>query len=276
MAEIKFNISFDLGTVLDITRAVNKEVFPLLNQAVRAVAQQTAADWQKEVQQAKLWSGEKDNYAQSITWRMTGDFSAVVEAGYKHAAAIETGRPAYDMKQMLGTSTKVRRTESGKRFLVIPMRQNVKKLQAAGLYGAAKVLEASIITGQTTRAAGEVTHLSPKAGMSKASKQTPFLSDPRTRSEAKVAQNIYAWGQKLSRTDAGQHKWAQNLYKFDTSTPGGGKSSAYMTFRIMMEGQSGWILPAQPGQHLAKKVTDAMRPKAQAAFAAAVKKQLGG
>ncbi len=275
MADIKFGITFDLGSVLEITRIVNKEVFPLLHQAVRAVAQQGASDWQREIQQAKLWSGEKDAYAATVKWKMTGDFSAVIESDYKYAAEIETGRPARDLKKMLDTSTKVRRTESGKRFLVIPMRHNVKKLQAAGLYGVAKALEASIISGQGQRASGEVTHLSPKAGMSKSSKQSPYLSNPTTQGEYMVNQNNYAWGQKLSKADAGEHKWAQGLYRFNTSA-GKGKSSSYLSFRIMMEGSSGWIVPAQPGQYLARKVTTALQPKAQNAFAAAIKKQLGG
>lgn len=275
MATITFNISFDLGNVLDAKAVVTKQVFPLLHQAVNAVGQKTAADWQEAVYGAKLWSGEKDAYAKSITWKMTGDFSGVVEATYKHAAEIETGRPARDLKQMLGTSTKVRRTESGKRFLVIPMRHNVKKLQAAGLGGMAKALSASSIVGQGQRASGEVTHLSPTTGMSKSPKQTPFLSNIKTKGEMTVPKNEYSWGNRLSAKQAGQHKWAQGLYRFNTSTQGGAKSSAYLSFRIMMEGQQGWVVPAQPGLFLAKKVTDAMRPKAQAAFAEAVKKQLG-
>lgn len=274
MAQMNLKISFDLGSLLDVKAIVNKQVFPLLNQAVRAVAQQTAAEWQQEVYQAKLWVGEKDAYAQSITWRMTGDFTAVVEATYKHAQAIETGRPAYDLKQMLNTSTKVRRTEDGRRFLVIPLRHNVSKLQAAGLYGAAKALEASAVIGQGQRPSGEVTYLSPKSGMSKSPKQSPFLSSLKTKGAMMVPQNNYAWGQKLSRADAGEHKWAQNLYRFNTSTPGGASSSAYLTFRVMIEGQTGWIKKAQPGQYLAKKVTDKMQPKAQAAFAEAIKRQL--
>ncbi len=270
------NISFDLGSVLDIRKVVNRQVFPLLNQAVRAVAEQTRNDWVEEVYRAKLWAGEKDAYAATITWRMTGDFTAIVESNYKHDQAIETGRGPYDLKRMLNTSTKVRRTEDGRRFLVIPMRHSMAKLQAAGLYDHAKSLEASMITGQSLRASGEVTHLSPKAGMSPAApnKQTPFLSNPKTGSSMMVPQNQYAWGQKLSKADAGQHKWAQGLYRFDTSTPGGAKSSAFMSFRIMVEGSQGWIIPAQPGQHLARKVQEKMQPKAQKAFSMAIKRQL--
>lgn len=275
MADMKLRISFDLGSVLDISKTITAQTAPLLNQAVRAVAQAVANNWEGEVHQAKLWQGERDAYASSIDWEMTGDFTAVVRADYKHAREIEEGRPARDLKKMLGTSDKVRRTEKGKRFLVIPLRHNVKKLQAAGLAGVAEALEASMVTGETTRLSGEVTHLSPQTGMSKSPHQKPFLSDRRTKAEARVAQNIYNWGSKLSSKQAGRNKWAQGLHRFDTSTPGSSKSSEYLTFRIMMEGQSGWVVPAQPGQYIAKKVVDAIQPKAEQAFAAAVKKDFG-
>ncbi len=278
---INFKISFDLGQTLDVGGIINRQVFPLLNQAVRAIAQQTASNWQAEVHQAKLWSGERDAYAKSITWRMIGDFSAVIESDYKHAAEIEDGRPARDLKRMLDTSLKVRRTEDGRRFLVIPLRHNMAKLQAAGIYEQAKALSASTIVGKTERESGEVMRLSPKTGMSKSANQSPYLSNPKTKSAYMVSQNIYGWGQRLSRgalkgagADKGTQKWAQNMYRFDTSTPGGGKSSSYLTFRMMMEGSTGWVVPPQPGMHLARKVTDAMRPKAQDAFAQAVKMAL--
>ena len=64
------------------------------------------------------------------------------------------------------------------------------------------------------------------------------------------------------------------MVKMNTSTPGGSKSSSYLTFRVMKEGSLKWVVPAQPGQHLAKKVSDDMAPKAQQAFAMAIKKQL--
>ncbi|MGL4458070.1 MAG: hypothetical protein ACRCUB_06685, partial [Plesiomonas shigelloides] len=94
MANLKLSINFDLGSKLDMMKIVDKQVFPLLNQAVRAVAAQTAANWAQAVYSAKLWSGEKDAYAKSITWKMTGDFTGYVEATYKYAEDIENGRPA--------------------------------------------------------------------------------------------------------------------------------------------------------------------------------------
>lgn len=63
MNEIKLNLGTELSGTLALQGIINKQVFPLLNQAVRAIAQQTAADWQENIYGAKLWSGEKDAYA---------------------------------------------------------------------------------------------------------------------------------------------------------------------------------------------------------------------
>ena len=280
MADLNIKFSFDLGSTLDLQGIINKQVFPLLNQAVRAVAQQTASNWQANVYQAKLWSGEKDAYAATIKWRMTGDFTAVVESDYRYDQEIETGRPARDLKRMLGTSLKVRRTEDGRRFLVIPLRHNVSKLKEAGIYHMASDLDASTIVNQTERASGEVTRLSPTSGMSPSAKQTPFLSNTKTKQAQMVTKNHYAWGDRLNKSNmrAGMlpdtKKWAQGLHRFDTSTPGGAKSSAFLTFRIMIEGSSGWVIPPQPGQDIAKKTAEAMQPKATKAFEEAIRRTL--
>ena len=42
-----------------------------------------------------------------------------------------------------------------------------------------------------------------------------------------------------------------------------------------MEGSSGWIVPAQPGLHLAQQVAEEMQPLADAAFSEAIKRDLG-
>lgn len=288
MAQLKYSITFDLGAKLDVTAMVNKQVFPLLNQAVKALAQQTAANWQEAVYGAKLWSGEKDAYAQSIRWEMTGDFSAVVLTDYKHAEAIETGRPARDLKKMLDTSQKVRRTESGKRFLVIPFRHNtpgngaLAKPMPTSVHALAKNMEGSSIAGHHLRDVGEVMRLSPKSGMSKSANQSPFLTNTKTKAAAQTAGRSYAWGGRISAAimkqaglDPKEHKNMLGMIRFQhAKLPGAKRSSQYMTFRIMVEGSSGWIVPAQPGQFLAKKVVEEMRPKAQQAFAEAIKQTL--
>lgn len=268
MANLTFNISFDLGKVLDLAAVVNKQVFPLLNQAVNAVAQQTAADWQKAIYQAKLWSGEKDAYAQSISWKMTGDFSAVVEATYKHAEEIESGRPARDLKRMLNYSLKVRQSKTGTRYLYIPFRHNTPGNSAHApampqdIYDLAKQLAPSSITGQVSRVSGTGAY------------------DTKTQQLLTVPQNTYHWGQRLPAGLSQKLKPHHatdihaGMYRFDTSTPGGAKSSQYLTFRTMSEKSKGWLVPAQPGQNIARGVTEQMQPKANAAFAEAIKRTL--
>jgi len=268
-----YSIQINLGSTMDILGIINKEVFPYLHQAVNAVGNKLAQNWQEEVYKAKLWSGEKDQYAKSISWQMTGDFSGYVEATYKWAEEIESGRPERDLKKMLNTSLKVRRTKSGKRFLVIPFRHNVKDMPDE-LYAQAKALEASKVTGQTQRRSGEITFLSRKTGMQPAKRQTPFLTNVRTHGPMMVNQAQYKWGGRIHAgyfgpNPKGKVDHAAGMVRFDTSS-GKQKSSAYMTFRIMMEGQQGWVVKPQPGQWIARKVRDDMAPKAEEAFKAAM------
>ena len=292
MSAISYQINLTGGAKQDILWALNQQILPHMHQAVRAIAQHTTAQWQAKVHSAKLWSGEKDLYAGSISWKMTGELSAMVEADYKHASEIETGRPARDLKRMLDTSNKVRRTTQGKRFLVIPFRHNTPGNNALApsmpqaIYGMAKGMEASTVTSSwRKRRAGEVTMLSPKTGMqpAPAHQQTPFLSRVDTKSAATVAKRTYAWGGAMSNSamkqagiDPETRRRYAGMVKMDTSTPGGAKSSAYLTFRIMAEGSKGWIVPAQPGQYIAKKVAEEMQPKATEVFQAAVTQMLKG
>ncbi|EDY2030035.1 hypothetical protein GTB64_004477 [Salmonella enterica] len=271
------SITFTMGNVLDMLQVVNKEVFPYMHQAVDVVGKQVAARWVEAVQGAKLWSVEKDAYAQSISWKMTGDFTGYVEATYKYAKEIEEGRPARDLKRMLGTSLKVRRTKTGSRFLVIPFRHNLKSMPPA-LAAQAKALSASSITGMGQRRSGEITALSPAFGMralgEKRQKRSPFLSNPATKGAMMVSQAQYKWGGRIAAgffgpNPKGKSDIAAGMVRMDTSS-GKQKSSAYMTFRIMSEKSQGWIVPSQPGQYIARGVTEKIKPEAEKLFSKAM------
>lgn len=280
MAE--FKVSVDLSQVMGAATIINRQVFPLVNQAVKAIASQTAHNWMAEVYRAKLWSGEKNKYAASINWKMTGDFSAVVESDYKNADEIETGRPPYDLKQMLSTSPKVRRTKDGRRFMIIPLRANspgndaLAQSMPPAVYAAASQLKASTIVGQAKRASGEMTSIHSKWGTRPLNKQTPFLSSTAMRSTFMVNKNVYKWGGKLDTSNmpglnAADKKRYQGMVRMDNQTPGGKTYSSYLNFRVMMENSPGWIIPARPGLYLAKKTADAMQPLAEKVLQEAVK-----
>lgn len=255
-----FRIRVDLAELLNSVAVVNATVFPLLSQAVEGLAQRAAEDWSEAVYRAKLWSGEKDAYVASLSYRMTGDFSAEVEATYKNAEAIETGRPAYDLKQMLSTSMKVRNSKRG-RYLIIPFRHQTPGADAIGrpmpaaIYAQAKELGASAIALQGRRASGTGAY------------------DIKTRRAMTVTARKYLWGDALPAGLAPKMLTRHHsdpyagMHRFQT-----GKGSSYISFRLMGEWQTGaWIIGAREGLYLARAVSEALQPKAEAAFQQAVR-----
>lgn len=286
MPEIKYSLNFDFGNTFDITKIINAQVLPQMSQAVDAIGQATASKWQEAVYKAKLWQGEKQAYANSIKWVFKqGEMHGYVEAAYKYAQEIETGRPARDLKKMLETSPKVRRTKDGRKFLVIPFRHNTTGNNALSrampqfIYNMAQNMGKSHVTGAGLRPTGEVTLLSRKFGMKTAPVQTPFLYNPKSKKHSMTAKMSYAWGGRLTHAallqagaTAEQAKRYAGMVRMETSTPGGSKSSSYLTFRVMMEGSQGWITKPQAGKKIAESVTNEMRPLAERIFQEAAKR----
>lgn len=249
MSAINYRITLQLGDKMDLSAGINAILMPLVNQAVNGIAQATAARWIEAVQRAKLWSGEKDAYAKTINYRMTGNFSAVVESDYRYAQDIETGRPARDLKKMLDTSLKVRTTKDGTRYLIIPFRHNFSSAPPD-----AKGLGLSTIVGHTKRASG-----------------TGAWS-LLTQSPTTVRQRKYNWGDRLTGADVPRNQ--QGMVRMNTATGAAKKSSALLTFRVMSEKSRGWIIPSQPGLNIAKSVSEEMQPMAEEFLAEAIKRTL--
>lgn len=263
---LEFRIRLQLDGLPAVRAAIYQQVYPLLTEAVGAVAQQTALNWQAAVRDAKLWVGEKDAYAASIQVKMTGAFSALVWTDYKLAQQIEDGRPARDLKRMLNTSLKVRTGKRGQRYLVIPFRHSTPGKNATGpsmpehVYKAAKKLEPSSVTGMTTRLSGT------------------GAMDVKTRQFLTVPQRVYKWGGRLPPGMMGPNPKGKvdrfaGMVRFQEP----GKSprySQYLTFRVMSEDSRGWIIPAKPGLKIVKGVVDDMQPVAEEIFREAVKRSV--
>ncbi len=252
-----FKISVDLSPLLDaIDHVVDGVILPRLSQAVLAVAQQASIDWKEGVARAKLWDGEKKSYMQSITWTRTGQFSAVVSSDYRYADDIETGRPARDLKKMLDTSMKVRTSKKGVRYMIIPFRHGTpgsnNNPMPKETYKESRMLPASRVTSMGRRISGL------------------HAVDRHTRKLLTVAQRNYSWGGRLQSPSKNHN----GMVRFDTSS-GKAKSSLYLTFRVMSEKSTGWIIPAQPGQHIIKAVVDRLQPLAEKAFKQAITLDLG-
>ena len=156
---------------------------------------------------------------------------------------------------------KVRLSKKGLRYLIIPFRHNTPgnaahaKPMTDDVYQQAKQLSLSTITGHGRRVSG-----------------TGAWSI-KTQAPATVRQRTYNWGERLVGAAIPHNQ--QGMVRMNTATGAGKKSSAYLTFRVMSESSKGWIIPAQPGQLLAKKVADDMRPKAEAAITEAIRRTFG-
>lgn len=269
--------------------AIAQALLPRVSGAVEAIAIHTQKTWGERIRQARgIWWVERNRYVESLKWRMTGPYSAEVGTDEPVAELIEKGRPARDLKRMLNTSKKVRRTEKGRRFLVIPFRHNTPGSDALApsmspqAYKMAKGMKLTTITGETKRPSGQVMTLSPRFGMRPSSQQTPFASDIRTRGfnyyasgAWQTTRRVYDWGGRLTAKRlraAGMDEDEVRRYAGMVRVKDTGKNRGnYLTFRIMAEGQSGWIVPAKPGLWLAREVANTMQPVAEAIMAEAAK-----
>lgn len=254
----------DMTPLVAVQNAVYQAALQRLHGAVEGVLVNMAADWQTAVHKARLWSGERTAYADSITWRMTGDLKGEVEATYRLAEQIENGRPSYDLKQMLGSSLKTRVSKKGARYLIIPFRHNTPGYTAHAddmpdhVYAIARTLAQSRITGMGTRASG-----------------TGAL-DINTRKALQVPQAKYFWGGRLDPGSMGPNPKGKvdrfaGMVRFEDTAAKGKPKSIYMTFRVMTEHSKGWIIGPRPGLKLADGLTQKWGPIAQQEFIAAVK-----
>lgn len=250
-----YRVSVDLSGILPLITDAVQSMLPQLSQAIALTAEHGANEWKGSVMKARLWAGEKQPYIESIKWKMTGDFSAEIWSDYPLADEIEKGRPARDLKKMLQTSKKTRTSARGNKYLIIPFRHNTPGQDAhapampSNIYDVAKQLTPSKVL-------------------------TPGSKKPATRLSASghtVVQHSYQWNGRLPAGLAPKlkphHKTDiyAGMVRMDTSS-GKQKSSAYLTFRVMSERSSGWIIQARPGLEIASKVADDLQPVLETAI----------
>ena len=256
-------IAVDLANLANLGPLVRAAVFGQLQAAVQMVVETGEERWREAVQAAPLWQGERDAYAASITSRMTGAFSGEITSDYRYVEDIETGRPAYDLKRMLNTSMKVRVSKTGKRYLIIPIRHGVPESgqnpMPANVYAQARQLAPSRVIGQGQRVSGT------------------GAFDLQARQPVTVAARKYVWGGRLApgarQLGSAKRDPHAGMVRFDTSS-GKSKSSTYLTFRVMVEGSSGWVVGARPGLWIASAVGESLQRMADVDFPTAVEADL--
>ncbi len=246
----EYEISIDVAPLVQLLSASGEIVAQNISNVVAATAQSCWDRWTGAIMVAPgISAAEKLEYAGSVKVRSINGFEAEIWSDYKYASEIETGRPARDLKRMLDTSTKVRISAKGARYLIIPMRHNTPGNTAhadampQSVYDIAKNLSVSSIVGTTTRLSGL------------------NASSLATGAPMTVPQNIYNWGGRLAAGSMGPNpKGKTDKYAGMVRVPEASGGSGYLTFRVMSERSAGWIIPAKPGLLIVSKVVDEIRP----------------
>lgn len=252
---MKYHIEIVLGT---LGQAINNEAmaqaFPAIANAVDVVADGVRQQWQEQVYRlAPPYC--RNEAVDSIKVSDLSPLHKVVSSDSRAVRYIEEGTPARDLKLMLKTSSRAKVSQQGKRYLSIPMRHNTPGQTATApamsqaVYLQASKLAPSRVTGRFLRPAINGGGVAPRLA--------------------------YQWGDRLPAGLAPMlkphHKTdpLAGMVRFNTST-GKSKSSAYMTFRTMSESSTGWIIPAKPGQFIARDIA----ARAQGVFADAISRAI--
>lgn len=261
-----YRVTFDFGNLPARVQLALHQHAPGIRAAVERTAAETQAMWQASVLQAPgLTAQQRDGYAKSIGYAMVGAASAVVTANDPLAGILEQGRPARDLKAMLQTSRKTRMVQHGKntgqKYLIIPLRHNTSGSSAharampADIQRVAQAMGSSAIIGTSVR---------------------------RSATGHQVRQLQYRWGEHLPEGMA--PKMAKHhstdiyagMVRMNTSS-GKQKSSAYLTFRVMGEWQSGkWLVAAKPGLGIIADVQRAAQERLNQNMALALQAGAGG
>lgn len=277
----EFRISVELGHLLPGHAPLTRDVFPALSAAVERIAEAAQRQWVRYASGEALPNGKvihnrTGEYARSILLRHLGDFSVEVFSDLAYAHAIEAGAPARDLKRILFSSLKVRLTHDGRRYLIIPFRWN----RPGSVLG--RAMPESVKDWWQGRSASSI------AGTYRRVSGTGAF-DIKTRERLTVPGWRYAWGDRLSADDlkglgvqgrAARH--LEGMVNFrnagagatGTGTTATGSHSQHITFRAMVEGSPGWMVPAQEGRWPAKQTADLLRPVAEQAFRRAMEEDI--
>lgn len=255
---MKISINLNTDALMAVPQQMYEQVLRAVDVAVEGVAQTAMRRWADSINAADLHEGQKKEYSESLRIDRLGMAHYLVRTIYDQADQIEDGRPERDLKTMLQTSQRTRQSKAGKKYLIIPFRHNTPGHSAlstsmpADVYKQAKKLAKSSITGKTSRLSA---------------------------TGATVPQSVYKWGGRLPAGLApirAGHKTDiyAGMRRMETST-GKSKSSAYLTFRVMHQDSTGWIVPAKPGLKLADKIAAQIESQAQGYIESVVKAALG-
>lgn len=162
------------------------------------------------------------------------------------ATEFETGEPARDLKRMLDTSLKTRVSKGGKhpgqRYLIIPFRHQTPGAIAHGSDMPTDVYKQAMAMTKST-----VTRLSFRQNQL----GVRGFTGARTGQLLQVRSRQYQWGDRLNAPNVPSR--FRGMVRMETSS-GKQNRSDYLTFRVLTENSTGWIVPAKPGRFIVRDV----------------------
>ena len=186
------------------------------------------------------------SYMSSIKIEEAGELKYVIYSDDPKASFIEEGFPSFDMKKMLATSDKVRKTKDGRKYLLVPFRH---KLPGGGALGVVIPQEAAAFWLAPNRRSSVVTgHYLERGG----------------QGGKLVTRQTYHWGDRMGRSDLEgmgldpDSKLGSRLMGMVRFANNEDKGGQHVTFRVMIEGGKGWIMPRREGNFPAKSAYEWM------------------
>lgn len=259
--------NYDIGIPLLVDAPLTSDGFAHLAGAVSSIANAAHQQWLKYAQGEPLPNGQvigtrSGTYHRSIQIEQVDEFAWRIYTNLAYADAIERGMPARDLKKMLDSSLKVRRSKDGKRYLIVPFRWGTPGTVG---FGRNVMSEAAHKFFQGQKSSRVISIGSRISGTG--------ASDIKTRSPLLVPQARYEWGARLTAKHLGSanKRMAGMVNMRNPGGKGGAAHSQYLTFRVMSEDSPGWKAPAVPGKYPAKTVAEQFRPIAEKAFEEAVR-----
>lgn len=251
-----------LQTLVSEAAADARAYFPSQAKVISQLAQAAQRRWleyasgQRELPNGKRMHSVTGSYLSSIKIEEDGEMRYVIYSDDPKATWIEQGFPAFDMKKMLNTSKKVKKTKDGRRYMTVPFRTQADDAHL-----------------------GVILPKEAAAWWLRPQRRSTVLGPPQEGSQTTQLK----WGDRLTRAeltgigiDPDSKMGSRLVGMVRMDRPNG---SEVVTFRTMVEGSSGWIMPARDGQYPAQATADWVQAEYASMMQAALEadtRELGG
>ena len=254
MADIQFSINFDLNYLLDVIDRLSGEgrntLYERVNQAVEDGSDLLMANWTEEA--TISLPGSSGGYVNAISKDPQGWAHIAVINNHPAAVYLELGIDAFDMKKMLQTSSKVKISKDGKKYMHIPFEHKRDDLIKAGV-DPQEISEMQPSTRDPRKWGDRLTDFGDVGRKTKYFIRRQSLRDLHAQ---KVSEGMdkgkvsYEWKTSMF----------ENTYKFkDTKT---GQTESFKSFRTISENSDpmSWIHPGIRAMNITGNAVEKTKP----------------